>query len=131
MGENTEREISLYKAVVSLMCCCSRDGEKQSERISISDRMRGQMWVRNHMLLLFFPLYIMFVLFVNHLQMQNLKLQVLSHFLSPSYLVISGLLIENIVNPRKSGVCKYVFIEFQQIKRSDFELMTAGINSKG
>lgn len=95
MGENTEREIPLYKAVVSLMWCCSHD-RKESERISIYDSVCGQMWACNHMLLLFFPLYIMFVLFVNHLEMQYLKQQVRSRFL-PSYLVVRRCLIENVL----------------------------------
>lgn len=67
VGENAEHEIPLYKAVVSLMWCCSHDRKEESERISIYDDVWGQMWACNHMLLLFSPLYIMFALSVNHL----------------------------------------------------------------
>lgn len=43
---------------MSLMWCWSRDRKAESERISIYDSVRGQMWACNHMLLLFFLLHI-------------------------------------------------------------------------
>lgn len=60
--ENTEHEIQLYKAGVSLMWCWSHDRREESERISIYDSVCGQMWSCTHMLLLFIRMYIMFAL---------------------------------------------------------------------
>lgn len=60
--ENTEHEIQLYKAGVSLMWCWSHDRREESERISIYDSVCGQMWSCTHMLLLFICIYIMFAL---------------------------------------------------------------------
>lgn len=60
--ENTEHEIQLYKAGVSLMWCWSHDRREESERISIYDSVCGQMWSCTHMLLLFIHMYIMFAL---------------------------------------------------------------------
>lgn len=60
--ENTEHEIQLYKAGVSLMWCWSHDRREESERISIYDSVCGQMWSCTHMLLLFICMYIMFAL---------------------------------------------------------------------
>lgn len=37
VGENTEREMWLHKAVVSLMWCRSHDRKAESERMSIYD----------------------------------------------------------------------------------------------
>lgn len=92
--ENTECEISLYKAVVSLMWRWSRDRREESERISVCDGVCGQMWSCNRTLLLFSPLYIMFVL------LKACKSLVNAIFYStgclPAYLVIID--VENMIS---------------------------------